>query len=372
MKKQEGVAKTQNSVAKLSTSKTGKLSTSNWIVKSNVLNEVRHSKMNISQIRLFSIYLSKINPYDVGSREVEFNLDEYTKIMQFKQTNITRLMSAADDLLRLTITFLGADNEKGLREFAKCQLFKRFELQQNDNGEWIARIDCHDDVLHLMFELKSHFFKYKLWNALQLSSPNQQRMYEILKQYEYVGAREISVGDLREFLGLKKDEYPRWDNFKTRILDASQEALARHTDIKFTWEVAGKRGKGGKINALKFNIEKNDGFARQLTFEEFLLEQPAPGMGGDEKEFAPPDDNLAMMGEACDNEFSPEEIRVLYDMMLKIVPYSPDGDWALKMYHYLMRKYNQLNWRATGSSIRFRYLKKLVELDLDDVEQNLA
>ena len=44
-------------------------------------------------------------------------------------------------------------------------------------------IDAHDRALPLMFDFKNKYFKYELWNALRLKSPNQVRMYEILKQW---------------------------------------------------------------------------------------------------------------------------------------------------------------------------------------------
>lgn len=286
------------------------LSSSNWIVKSNKLNEIRHTKMTLTQTRLFSIYLSKINPMDISSREVTFKLDEYAKIMAFKRFNITKLRKTFIDLTRLVVHFIrdtnDYDEKTGLRgfEMVSSLLFKRFKLYKDDNDEWTVSIDCHDDVLYLMFELKKHFFKYKLFNALRLASPNQQRMYELLKQYEYVGAREISVKDLREFLGLKENEYPRWDNFRYRILETSQIALEKYTDIKFTWEVVGKRGKGGKINTLKFNIEKNDNHEQQLTLDDFMFKQLQPEIDGDIEEFE----------QRCNNEFDPVEMQVLHNL----------------------------------------------------------
>ena len=42
-----------------------------------------------------------------------------------------------------------------------------------------------------MFDFKDRYFKYELWNALRLKAPSQIRMYEILKQYENIGKREI-------------------------------------------------------------------------------------------------------------------------------------------------------------------------------------
>jgi plasmid replication initiation protein len=348
--------------------KKNELSTANWIVKSNTLNEIRNSRMTVSQMRLFSVYLSKINPKDINSREVTFKLDEYIKIMDFKQANITRLRETAKDLLRIIITIeeRQKDDEK-LRPFCSFQLFKCFKLYRNNDDEWVVNINCHDDVLPLMFELKKYYFKYKLWNALQLSSTNQQRMYEILKQYEYVGAREISVKDLREFLGIEPEEYPRWDNFRQRVLDSAQEALANYTDIKFTWEIIGKRGKGGKINTLKFNIEKNDNYMRQLSFDEFLTDQKETEIEDELQEFKQVNDpftkDLLFLSEACNDEFGLEEMQILYNLLVKIIHFLPNEQYYLNMYDYLKGKYDELNWRATKTDVknRFAYLKKIIE-----------
>lgn len=97
----------------------------------------------------------------------------------------------------------------------------------------------------LMFDFKDRYFKYELWNALRLKSANQIRMYEILKQYETIGKREIKVDDLRELLGIAPNEYPRWDRFKDRVIDSCQQALKQFTDICYTYE-RGKTGTGGK------------------------------------------------------------------------------------------------------------------------------
>ena len=212
------------------------LKTDNWVNKRNPLNEIKNCRMTISQVRLFSIYLSKINPLKFDeTREVTFKLEEYTKIMQFKQTNTTRLLKTAEDLLGLTIKYWDKDGKyspDGYKGLIMSQLFKRFRLYKNDDNEWYVSINCHDDTRKLMFELQRDYFKYELWNVLPLASSNQQRIYELLKQYEYLGERTETVKDLREWLWLKPKEYPRWERFKVRILDASQEALARYTDIK--------------------------------------------------------------------------------------------------------------------------------------------
>jgi plasmid replication initiation protein len=112
------------------------------------------------------------------------------------------------------------------------------------------------DALPLMFEFREHYFTYELWNALSVKSSNQLRMYEVLKQYEKTGCRIIAVDRLKELLGISKDEYPRYDNFKAKVLEPCKQALSMHTDICFEYEPHGCKGRGGKILQLKFTIKK--------------------------------------------------------------------------------------------------------------------
>ncbi len=74
--------------------------------------------------------------------------------------------------------------------------------------------------INAMFEFKERYFTYELWNALRLKSSNQLRMYEILKQYEFVGERVISITELRTLLGIKTEEYKRYNSFRERVIDS--------------------------------------------------------------------------------------------------------------------------------------------------------
>jgi len=346
--------------------------------------------MTISQIRLFTVYLSKINPMEMESRVVTFKLDDYAKIMQFSKVNTTRLKIAAMGLLHLTFFYMDQtdiDNVADLQGFLACQIFKRIKFFKNDNGEWMMSIECHEDVMKFMFDLQRHYFKYQLWNTLQLTSPNQQRMYEILKQYEVAGVREISVKDLREYLGIEPTEYQRWDNFKARVLDASQEALANFTDIKFTWEVTGKRGPSGKIRFLKFYINKNDNSARQLTLDEYLIKQIPAEFDDDLEDFElsdetdcsdvvivdgesnvesnPYTDRILMIMDACKEEFTYDEAEAAYNKMREVMPSDKFSD-IRELFHYAKDRYVELNRLDRNKTIRnrFKYFKTLLDKEI--------
>lgn len=246
------------------------------IEKRNVLNELRANNLSLQELRFFSIYLSKINPRDESTRVVKFPLADFQKIMGLDRMNMAHFKATVDGLLTKVVHIPDEDGN-GMRAF---QLFKECHIFQNDMGEWFVEIDAHDRALPLMFDFKERYFKYELWNALRLKSSNQIRMYEILKQYETLGKREISVKDLRELLGIAETEYPRFERFRVKVLDSCQQALKEITDISFTYE-RGKTGAGGKWLTIIFTIHKNEPTNKQMSifegFEEYLPEpEPEP------------------------------------------------------------------------------------------------
>jgi plasmid replication initiation protein len=70
----------------------------------------------------------------------------------------------------------------------------------------------------------------------KLKSPNSARIYWLLREYADFGERTISLSQLRFMLDLAENEYPRFSNFKVRILDKAQTELAK-TDMPFTYEL---------------------------------------------------------------------------------------------------------------------------------------
>lgn len=374
------------------------------VEKRNVLNELRSNNMTLQELRFFSIYLSKINPFDILTRAVRFPLSDFQRIMGFGRLNIRQLKSCTDSLL---CKIVHIPDERG--GYTAFQLFKRCRVSQDDSGEWYVEIDAHDEALPLMFEFKNRYFKYELWNALRLKSPNQVRMYEILKQYEWIGKRELTVNELRELLGIGANEYSGrtgWSDFKKYVLDSCQQALKENTDICFTYE-RGKTGKGGKWLSVIFHIKKNAGYKDPLSLNEFLeqqpkTEQPALDSIGDNGEFVgqtsllgdyapaplpfavPVEDpgelipiygseQLAILAEGCGYEFDKAQMEQIFAVLQRInIPkdhYTDDLTWGRQ--NYLHEKYAALNAEASGKerkgqkpiTDRFKYFLGMLERD---------
>jgi len=86
------------------------------IEKRNVLNELRSSNLTLQQLRLFSLYLAKINPRDISTREVKFKLDDYCRIMGLGKPKIEYLQKSTNDLLSKVVN-IPNENGKGYKAF---------------------------------------------------------------------------------------------------------------------------------------------------------------------------------------------------------------------------------------------------------------
>ena len=338
--------------------------------KRNILNEMRANQMTLQELRFFAIYMSKINKDDESTRVVRFPLADFQAIMELGRINIDYMKKVTDSLLSKIVHVPDPDGRGGYTAF---QLFKECKVSCDGTGEWYIEIDAHDKALPMMFDYKNKYFSYRLVNALRICSVNQLRMYELLKQYEYIGSKVYGIEELKDHLWIRKDEYPRYNDFKTWVLDACQQALQENTDIKFTYAPNGKRGKGGKILSLKFYIEKNEHSPKQLSLDAFVAERSLPpaGLGGSEGggfietgEKSPYAERVSFLAEACNNEFTREEIIVLWDAMQSALPDDIILD-ERKSFDYLNGKYHEMAMRNRKRKIqhRFSYLKSMIGKD---------
>ena len=325
------------------------------VQKQNILNEIRSNNFTLQELRFFSIYLSKINPYDKSTRTVTFKLTDFQKIMDFKRLNIEQLKAATDSLLTKLVHI---PKESG--GYTTFQLFKECTIDKDSGGEWYVSIDAHDKSLPLMFDFKDRYFKYELWNALRLKSANQIRMYEILKQYETIGKREIKVDDLRELLGIAPNEYPRWDRFKDRVIDSCQQALKQFTDICYTYE-RGRTGTGGKWLTIIFHISKNSEYDGQMTMLELdlqnyidldALKEPKP-----EKTIEPDPElgDLGFYSSACGDEFTTAQMESIIQIVNQIQLPPHEYGASIAKYHFLLEHYSRFKAITENTDIRNRY-----------------
>jgi len=335
----------------------------NLIEKRNVLNELRCNSMHLQELRFFTIYLSKINARDPeNTRCVRFSLSNFLAIMELRKVNIADLKAVTN---RLLCKVVSVPLESG--GYTQFQLFKECTVTADGTGEWYIEIDAHDKALPLMFDFKREYFTYELWNALRLSSSNQLRMYEILKQYERKGERILSLEELKELLFIGEKEYLRFNNFNRKVLEVCKKALKENTDIYFDYELLKKAR--GKVYAIKFSIFRNKEYRDQLTLSDFIDMRSDIFNNQDIFECSEAEfhhrERLKFLSKACNSEFSQTEMQVIYDLLVKILPFQ-ELKFETEVFDYLKRKYDELVWRSEITEIthRFAYLKKILEAEI--------
>ena len=87
-----------------------------------------------------------------------------------------------------------------------------------------------DEVMPYLTQLKGQFAQYQLKNIAYFNSVHSIRIYELITQYRSVGNREITVDKLKEWLQVA-DNYPRWNNFKARVLDPAITEINEKSDL---------------------------------------------------------------------------------------------------------------------------------------------
>ncbi len=332
----------------------------NLIEKRNVLNEMNPGRMDLQEIRFFSIYLSKINPRDLKTRIVDFPLSDFVKIMDIKKVNVSSVQNQLAKLLS-KVVFIprGKEEYDGFQLFKKCKVYK-----DNITNIWRVKIDAHDDALPLMFDFKERYFKYELWNALSLSSPNQIRMYEILKQYEKIGQRIIQLDELKKLIGVDKKKYKRFNNFREYVIDSAKKALLEHTDIYFEYETMTQIGR--KVTAIKFFIHSNKKYKKKLSLDEFIQNKYEPQIIDKNCEMDELDDKFSMFTDMFENEFTRQQVEVLYQMAIPFVSRKCSTDeFDISMCNYFRLLYKKL--KCTEIHHPFAYVKKLISIDLDTI-----
>lgn len=107
-----------------------------------------------------------------------------------------------------------------------------------------------------LLQLKEQFTKYQLKNVLFMKSKYAPRLYEILKcnEFKQQGHVEIEIEELKKLLKIE-NKYPKYNDFKRKVIEQTQKELKEISDISFTFD---EIKTGRKVTSLRFYINKNN------------------------------------------------------------------------------------------------------------------
>ena len=136
----------------------------------------------------------------------------------------------------------------GNKEFEK---YHWVEVVKYKNGNLKLKINRELKPFYLSLDW---YTKYQLKNIMQFKSTYSFRLYELLKQYENIGNRLITVNDLRIALDIDKNHYSKYANLKQKVINVVLKEINNNTDLHIEIE---ELKEVRKVIAIKFNIKQN-------------------------------------------------------------------------------------------------------------------
>ncbi|PEE34675.1 replication initiation protein [Bacillus cereus] len=241
----------------------------NIVSKSNTLIEA-NSRLNLVEQKMLLCLASNIEPSDRDFKTYTFPIRQFHDLLGLSgSTKYTELSKITKELVSKVIEIRIGE------ELIQVSWLSSAIYNKNK-----GTIDLRFDPLlkPFLLELSSKFTSYRLANVVKLKSTYAIRIYELLKQYEHIKERTISLENLRYYLDAI-DVYPNYANFKQRVLRPSQKELNQKTDISFEFE---EIKLGRRVQKIKFIIrsqkrkdtdlahfeKKLDEFQQPNTFEQ--------------------------------------------------------------------------------------------------------
>lgn len=232
----------------------------NIVSKSNTLIEA-NSRLNLVEQKMLLCLASNIEPSDRDFKTYTFPIKQFHDLLDLSgSTKYTELSKITKELLSKVIEIRVGE------ELIQVSWLSSAIYNRNK-----GTIDMRFDPLlkPFLLELSSKFTSYKLANVVKLKSTYAIRIYELLKQYEDLKERTISLENLRYYLDAM-GVYPNYANFKQRVLKPSQKELEKKTDISFEFE---EIKIGRKVQKIRFIIRSQKKIDNDLVHFEKKLDQ---------------------------------------------------------------------------------------------------
>lgn len=332
------------------------------VQKTNPLQSLSETDMTLPEFKILDAYLSRIDSHKPDKRYVRFEKGELEQILGISRILKSDLEKRLDNLFT-AITIRDPEKPKG---FVKIGLFAKAEANQDENGLWQIDLACTEEAMEYIFNPENlGYLKYRLKNVIDLTSRYSYILYLYLERNRWRKTWKIGIDELKLMLNCTAERYTQYKFFNSEILKKCHKELNEKTSIKYTYEPCDKKNR--KYTAIRFTIQTVTDELAEVSAKTSSQQLLFDGYEDDKEE-----ENVYYGGElaellgdaACHNEFSPEQIRIIQDYILRIMPNSDN----LNRCNYLVNIIHKLNYYESRNKIhnRFDYLCSMLKNEIDD------
>jgi plasmid replication initiation protein len=265
------------------------------VIKSNLLIESRY-KLSLGELKLLLWMIKQININDKDFKEYEIYIKDFIEAQ--KDVNNTNFYKIAKKMTKGFLSkVLEIQEPDGLLQINFMSHVKYYD------GEGYITYTFDPKLKPHLIRLKSQFSSYHISNVINMKSVYSIRIYQLLKAFEGLNKRTITIDELRYILVIE-DKYKLYGSIKQYILEVAKRDCKKHSDIYFDY-TANKKGR--KVHSITFYIKKQkqrrlfDGKDYIKTDEVLILqkqtEKTLQTLAEDGKDAVPMPDELKKMFE---------------------------------------------------------------------------
>ncbi|TSA40405.1 MAG: RepB family plasmid replication initiator protein [Methylococcaceae bacterium] len=240
------------------------LSSSLIVTQSNQLVEARYN-LSLGEQRLLLTMISRIQPDDEDFKPYRISISELANFLGVARG------SAYHECKKITKSLLGRVLE--IQEPGRLLQIGWVSSADYIDGTGLVNLSFDPLLKPYLLQLKGNFTSCRIEMLLGFKSQYTIRMYTLLKQYEKLKEREIELVQLREMLGLSKNLYPEYKNFKQCILLPVKNEMAKKADLYFEFDEI-KHGR--RVGAIRFSILTKKDVKETAELPESSLPEPKP------------------------------------------------------------------------------------------------
>ena len=237
-------------IIKTSKSKKKKeLSSSVVVFQHNNLIEARYS-LTLQEKKIILWLISQIQPDDKDFKKHTLTVREFMELMGLTgNSNYKELQKITLGLMKKVLII----KEPELRITTQVSWLNSARYEE---GEGFIRLSFAPEMHPFLLNLKKTFTVISLSDLMQFKSIHAIRIYEILKQYQDIGERTLTISEIKECCGVL-DKLKKYYDFEKKILFIAQREINEKSDIHFEFE---RQKHVRKIVNIKFIISKNKSY----------------------------------------------------------------------------------------------------------------
>jgi len=227
------------------------------VTKANTLIEANY-RLSLTQQRIVLLLASLVQPDDKDFKTYRIYVKDLMDILDINRSHLyEQMIVMIRNLMKIVVTINLGDGKYLDTHWIDGQ---KYEI-----GGGYSDITFHPELKPFFLCLKERFTTYKLENVMRLKSIYSIRIYELLKQYQSIGKRTITIENLRKMLGILPKEYKTYNNLKRKVIEVAHKEINEKTDISFEFrEIKHIR----RVVELEFTIAKKEAPSRQVSPEE--------------------------------------------------------------------------------------------------------